>query len=401
MRASIRLGRVAGIPIGLDLSVFVILAILIFGLAVGQFPSAFPGRSVAAYLVAAIVAAILFFVSLLVHELAHAIVARRNGIEVAGITLWLFGGVSQLRSEPRTPGADFRIAVVGPLSSLAVGVGCAVMAVVLRLIGVTGLPVGVFMYLSGVNVLLALFNLIPAAPLDGGRVLRAALWQWRGDRVQAAVVAAGAGRLFGFACVALGVFQVATGRGLGGVWLVLIGLFLVNAATAEEQYSRRMGDLHGVRVRDAMTPDPLTADPSRSLDGFIADTVLTHRFSAYPLVSPDGRLIGLTTLNRIRDVPPEDRAGTRLGDIAQPAGKVPTARADDPITELLTRMAESPDARAVVIDDAQRVVGIVTPTDATRAILLRDLMPLDPYQGRGGADISTWHSPRSGQRSYV
>src|SRR6185437_11292602 len=116
--------------------------------------------------------------------------AQRNGIEVAGITLWLFGGVSQLRSEPRTPGADFRIAVVGPLSSLAVAAACGVMAVILQLIGVTGLPVGVFTYLSGVNVLLALFNLIPAAPLDGGRVLRAALWQWRGDRVQAAVVAA-------------------------------------------------------------------------------------------------------------------------------------------------------------------------------------------------------------------
>ncbi len=394
MRESIRLGRIAGIPIGLNFSVFVIVAILVFGLAAGRFPAVFPDRSPTAYVIAAVAAAVLFFVSLLTHELAHAIVARRNGIEVDGITLWLFGGVARLRSEPRTPGADFRIAVVGPLTSVAMAAVFGVIAVALHLVGAIGLPVGVFAYLSGVNVVLAVFNLIPAAPLDGGRVLRAALWHWRQDRLSAAVTAARAGRAFGYVLVALGILQVATGQGFEGLWLVLIGLFLVNAATAEEQQSRLADTLHGIRVRDVMTPHPITADPRETLDRFIADTALTHRFSAYPLTDPHGRLIGMATLNRIRGVLPERRSTTRLADIACPPEEVPVASAEEPLVALLGRMTDCADGRAVVLDDAHRVVGIVSPTDISRAIMLRDLTPFDPYQGPRGADVATWTGPR-------
>jgi Zn-dependent protease/CBS domain-containing protein len=395
MRESIRLGRIAGIPVGLNLSVFVVIAILVFGLAAGRFPAVFPQRSTLAYVVAAVVAALLFFVSLLAHELAHSIVARRNGIEVDGITLWLFGGVARLRSEPQSPGADFRIAVVGPLTSLAMAVIFGVMALVLEFAGATGLAAGVFAYLAGVNVMLAVFNLIPAAPLDGGRVLRAALWHWRHDRLSAAVTAARAGRAFGFLLVVLGFLQVATGRGFDGLWLVLIGLFLVNAATAEEQQSRLAENLHGIRVRDVMTPHPVTADPDATVDRFITDTVLTHRFSAYPLTDADGRLIGMTTLNRIRGVPPQQRGATRLAQIACSGEQLPIAHPDDALVSLLQRMTDCADGRAVVLDEGQRVVGMVSPTDISRAILVRDLTPFDPYQGPRGADVATWTGPRS------
>jgi Zn-dependent protease/CBS domain-containing protein len=395
MRESIRLGRIAGIPVGLNLSVFLILGILVFGLAAGRFPAVFPGRSLGAYVVAAVAAALLFFCSLLAHELAHAVVARSHGIEVDGITLWLFGGVARLRSEPRSPGADFRIAVVGPLTSVVLAVFFGLIALGLRAGGVTGLPVGVFGYLAGVNLLLAAFNLIPAAPLDGGRVLRAALWHWRRDRLSAAVAAATAGRFFGYLLVALGILQVATGRGFDGIWLVLIGLFLVNAATAEEQQSRLSDTLHGIRVRDVMTVNPVTADPRESLDRFIVETALNHRFSAYPLTDAEGRLIGMTTLNRIRNVPPERRAATRLGEIACPVEQLPTASPDEPLLALMGRMTECADGRAVVLDDARRVIGIVSPTDISRAILLRDLTAFDPYQGPRGADVATWTGPRS------
>jgi Zn-dependent protease len=398
MRESIRLGRVAGIPIGLNLSVLVIVAILVFGLAAGRFPAVFPGRSGAAYVTAAVAAAVLFFGSLLAHELAHAIVARRNGIEVDGITLWLFGGVARLRSEPRSPGADFRIAVVGPITSLALAVVFGGIAVALQLVGATGLPVGVFGYLSGVNVMLAVFNLIPAAPLDGGRVLRAALWRWRHDRLRAAVTAARAGRGFGYLLVALGILQVATGRGFDGLWLVLIGLFLVNAASAEEQQSRLSATLHGIRVRDVMTSQPIIADARATLDRFIADTALSHRFSAYPLTDSNGHLTGMATLNRIRGIPPERRSSTRLADIACPVDQLPTAGPDEPLVALLGRMGDCADGRAVVLDDAGRVVGIVSPTDISRAIMLRDLTPFDPYQGPRGADVATWASPGKGDR---
>ena len=213
MRPSIPLGRIAGIQVGINASVFLIVVILVGGLTTGQLPAAFPDRSITAYVVAAIIAAVLFLASLLAHELAHSLVARRNGIEVESIVLWLLGGVAQLRGEARTPGADFRIAIVGPLTSLGLASGSVSPPAGLGLLGVTGLPTGVLAYLAATNAMLAVFNLIPAAPLDGGRVLRAALWRWRGERQAAAVNAARAGRILGFVLIAFG---IAAGR--DGLW---------------------------------------------------------------------------------------------------------------------------------------------------------------------------------------
>src|SRR3712207_6423236 len=299
MRASISLGRIAGIRVGINASVFLIVAILVFGLATGTLPASYPGRGVAAYVVAGIVGAVLFLASLLAHELAHSLVARRNGIEVDSIVLWLLGGVAQLRGDARTPGADFRIAFVGPLTSLGLAIVFGVAAQGLRWLGVGGLPVGVLAYLAGPNVVLAVFNLIPAAPLDGGRVLRAALWQWRGDRHSAAVNAARAGRILGFVLIAIGVLQVVMGAGLGGLWLALIGWFVVSAASVEEQQARLSGRLAGVAVGQLMTSRPLILDSEMTVNDFVNQVAMTHRFSTYPLVDPAGRLTGLVTLNRV------------------------------------------------------------------------------------------------------
>ncbi|KWW97247.1 peptidase M50 [Carbonactinospora thermoautotrophica] len=391
MRDSLRIGRIAGIRVGFNISVLVIVVILVVGLALGRFPATFPGRSPAAYLLAALVTAFVFLLSLLAHELAHAIVARRNGIEVEGITLWLFGGVAQLRGEPRTPGADFRVAVVGPLTSLVLALVFGLAAALVAAVAEPGLTVSALMYLAVVNVMLAVFNLIPAAPLDGGRVLRAFLW-WRSrDRLRAAVTAARAGRVFGYTLIGLGFLQLVVGLGFGGLWLALIGLFLVNAATAEEQQTQANAALHGIRVIDVMTRNPVTASPEEPLSLFIDRTVLTHRFSTYPLVDTVGRLSGLVTLNRIRAVAPERRAVTRLGDIACPPDQVPVARPEEPLTDLLPRMAGCPDGRAVVVDASGVVIGLITPSDISRALQLRDLRPFDPYPTPRGADVSLTH----------
>lgn len=181
MNESVRLGRIAGIPVGLNVSVLVIVVILVVGLAFGLFPESFAGYSTAAYLLAALLAALAFLASLLAHELAHAVVAKRHGVEVEGITLWLLGGVARLHGEPRTPRADFLIAVVGPLTSVALGAVFWLLALAVGWATGSPLAVGTLVYLALLNVVLAVFNLIPAAPLDGGRVLRAALWRWRGD----------------------------------------------------------------------------------------------------------------------------------------------------------------------------------------------------------------------------
>src|SRR6266498_1352736 len=251
---------------------------------------------------------------LLAHEIAHSIVARRNGVQVHSIVLWLLGGVAQLEGEPRTPGADFRIAVVGPLTSLALGVVFGLSGYVAAVLDAGRLAVGVLAYLAGTNILLAIFNLIPAAPLDGGRVLRAALWRWRGDREAAAVTAARAGRVVGFLLVGLGLLETLVTGTFSGVWLALVGWFLISAATAEEQQARMGSRLSGVRVGDVMTSNPVVADATMTLAEFVDRLAMTHPFSCYPLVDHDGQLTGLVTLNRVRAVPPNRRPDTRLRD---------------------------------------------------------------------------------------
>lgn len=390
MRETLSLGRIAGVKVGIHWSALAIVVLIVAGLASGQLPDEYPGRSAAEYVAAALVAAVLFLGSLLAHELAHAIVARRSGVQVHSIVLWLLGGVAQLDGEPRTPGADFRIAVVGPLTSLGLGAVFGAIAAAAMALDAGRLAVGVLGYLAGTNVLLAVFNLIPAAPLDGGRVLRAALWRRRGDRESAAVTAARAGRVVGFGLVGLGLLQALVTGTFSGVWLALIGWFLISAATAEEQQARMGRRLSGVRVGDVMTRDPVLAEGTMTLADFVDRLALTHPLSGYPLVDHSGRLTGLVTLNRVRAVPLSRRAGTRLGDIACPAEGVPTARPDEPLLTLLPRMRGCSDGRAVVLDEHDRVIGIVTSTDISRAMQSADLRSFHAYPPPRGADLTTF-----------
>jgi CBS domain-containing protein len=234
--------------------------------------------------------------------------------------------------------------------------------------------------LALINVLLAVFNLMPAAPLDGGRVLRAAVWAATGDRVRAAVLAARAGRFLGLVLIVFGFAQVLLFGALGGLWLALIGWFLVTAAQAEEQHTVLNQRLRGVRVRDAMGPPPVTAIPDATVAQFIDDVVLRQQFSTYPLVDDGGGLAGLVTLNRIRRVPVEERAQTRLHDIATPPAEVPTGRPDEPLVDVLPRLAAAGDGRAVVVDDAGRVVGLISPRDITAATIRAELRDGEPAQ---------------------
>ena len=245
----------------------------------------------------------LFVASLLAHEMAHAIVAQHNGVEVDGITLWLLGGVARLRGEAPTPGADFRISVIGPVTSLVVAGVFGAAAWLAELADLNGLVVAVPSYLAAINVVLAVFNTIPAAPLDGGRILRAAVWAWRGDRLTATVVAARAGRIFGFTLIALGLLLAIGGTG-SGLWWMLLGLFIVTMASAEEHHARTSTALAGIKVRDVMTEHPETADGDSTITEFLRDTALLRRHSAFPLLDQAGQLQGLVTLNRIRAVPP-------------------------------------------------------------------------------------------------
>lgn len=368
MTESFSLGRIAGIRVGAHWSVLAILALIAVGLAAGRLPLVAPGRSGLAYAVAGLVTALVFLASLLAHEVSHALVALRNGLGVDRITLWLFGGVALLRGEAASPGADLRIAGVGPAVSALLGLAFGGIAALAAGAGAGPLVVAALGWLAVINVILALFNLIPAAPLDGGRVLRAAVWRRTGDRHRAALIAARAGRVLGIALVAIGLAEVVLLRGFGGLWLALLGWFLVTAARAEEQYTVQQRALAGVPVADVMTPDPTTAPPELSVQRFIDDYLMSARFSALPLLDHADRLVGLVTVNRIRQVPAPDRAGTRLLDVACPPNEVPVAAPEEPLTDLLPRMAGCTDGRAAVLDSDGRLVGIVSPSDVARAV---------------------------------
>ncbi|OBJ73090.1 site-2 protease family protein [Mycobacterium sp. 1274756.6] len=371
MKATVKFGRIAGVAVGAHWSVLAIVALLVAGLSV-QLPQIEPGYPTAAYLAAAVLAATLFVVSLLGHELAHAVVAQRNGVDVEGITLWLLGGIARLRGDAPSPGADFRISAVGPASSLLIAAGFYGLMWLGTQAEATPLLVAVAAYLAVINVVLAVFNTIPAAPLDGGRILRSAIWAWRGDRYTATMVAARAGRIFGFVLIALGILQALGGAGFGGLWWVLLGLFVVTMANAEEQQLRTTTALAGVRVRDVMTADPETIGGDVTVADFIQHTALGRRHSSFPVLDHAGRLSGLVTLNRIRAVAPDQRATTVLQEVACPPAEAPVAHPDEALTALLPRLSGCTDGRALVLAD-NALVGIVSPSDISRAAALHGL----------------------------
>jgi Zn-dependent protease/CBS domain-containing protein len=383
MGENVRLGRVAGIPVGMNWSLLVVFVLITLTLAEG-FSETVSGYPDAAYWLVAIAATLLFYACLLAHELAHSVMARRAGLPVRGITLWLFGGVSQLGGEAASAEDLLRISVVGPLMSVALGIGFAAVAVLVAAAGGPDLLVVACGWLGGINLFLALFNLAPAAPLDGGRVLAALLWRHHGDRLRAAVSATRAGMVFGYVLIALGVLVFLFGGGIGGLWFVFLGWFLLSAARAESSHVQLRDALAGVRVADVMTPHPMEAPASMTVDTFFEEFALRHRFSAFPLRGPDGRLEGLVTLSRLKTVPPERRASTTVRDIACPMSDVPVAAPEEPIVDLLGRMTDATDGRALVLVDGQ-LVGLVSPTDISRTVSLAAFRPSRSSRVAGGS----------------
>jgi Zn-dependent protease len=367
MKQSIRLGRVAGAPVGAHWSLAVIFALVTWELADSALPGVYGGGTRPVYWVAAVVATLLFLASLLAHESSHAVVARHYGIGVRSITLWLFGGVAELEGEARTPGSDFAIAVVGPAMSLALAGLFAGGQLVLERAGVHGLPVDVSSWLWQINLLLAAFNLVPAAPLDGGRILRSGLWKHSGNRSRAAVVAARAGRGFGVLLIGIGVVEFATGSPIG-LWPALLGWFLFVAAGAEESATRQRDGVAGQSVGAVMMPQPPVAPEAMTVAELLAGPInWWYGRQAAAVVGRTGWIAGTVTVERIRHVPGPAQATTTLGAIAEPLEVTPVGRPDEPMAALLNRMYAAGGRPAVVLDAENRLAGIVTLDDVARA----------------------------------
>ena len=377
MRQSVRLGRVAGIAVGAHWSVVVISAIIAELLAVSVLPGAFPHHSAGLYWVVAGAAAVVFLASLLAHELAHALVARRNGVGVRSITLWMLGGVAELEGDPPSAGADLRIALAGPAASLVAaallfGAGAGIGAA-----GGPGVVVAAATWLAVMNAILAVFNLLPGAPLDGGRVLRAALWRHYGDRGRAERGAARAGRVLGAALIGLGIAELLALRSLGGLWLMLIGWFLITAAAAEEKAAAARTTLTGVRVADVMTPDPELAGGWETVEEFAGRAAARSRQDAFPVVGPGGDLAGVVLASQLDRVPAGERDRLRLDQVALAVPPGYRAAPDDPAGPLITRQRLGGQVAAVVLDGG-RVTGLVTIGDLQRALRWRTLAGARP-----------------------
>jgi len=363
VNTSLELGRIHGIRIGINWSWLVVFGLIVWTLATAVFPDQNPGLSDGAYVGMAIVAALLFFSSLLAHELGHAFEAQHEGMEIDGITLWLFGGVAKFKGQFPSAGAEFRIAIAGPLVSLLLG-GAFVLAA-----WAAGLPEavdGVAAWLGYINLLLLAFNLLPALPLDGGRVLRSALWKARGDFAWATRIAAETGRGFGYLMIAAGLFLFIFQGAFSGAWLAFIGWFLLSAATAEQRYLATREAFGGLRVRDLMTHDPVTVAPGLTLGAFMDDVVWARRYTTYPVVE-DGRVVGLLPFRCVAEVPRAEWDERLVRDCMIPYERVPVLTEDEELIDALGELSESGVNRGLVLADG-RLVGLLSITDLARVL---------------------------------
>jgi Zn-dependent protease/CBS domain-containing protein len=363
MGDSFELGRVAGIRIGIHWSWLVVFALIAWTLAASVFPHHNPGLSDGTYLAMAFAATVLFFASLLAHELGHALVARREGMEIEGITLWLFGGVAKFKGMFPSAGAELRIALAGPLVSLAIGVLFVLLA------WGSGLPAevdGVAAWLGYINLLLLGFNLLPALPLDGGRVLRALLWQGKRDFAWATRLAAEIGRGFGFLLIALGIFELIFRSSFGGAWLAFLGWFLLQAAGSEVRYLAVRQALDGLRVADLMIPAPATVGPDETLGTFMDEIVWARRHTTYPVVD-NGQALGLLAFRSVAAVPRNEWDGRRVREVMLPRERLPVFAEDDELVDALVELGESDISRGLVLD-GDRLVGLLSITDVARAL---------------------------------
>ena len=366
MNPSIQLGRIAGIRIGINWSWLVVFALIVWSLAVAVFPDQNPGFSDGQYLALAVAAALLFFASLLLHELGHALQAKREGMEIEGINLWLFGGVAQFKGWFPDAGAEFRVAIAGPLVSLVLGV------LFVGLAAGAGLPNaldGVAAWLGYTNLVLLAFNLLPALPLDGGRVLHAALWFARGDLTWATRVASAAGRGFGFLFIALGLAMFIFEGTFSGAWLAFVGWFLLQAATAEARYIATEQALEGVRVRDLMVERPVTVSADVSLGQFMDDVARSQRYTTYPVVE-GGRPVGLLAFRSVAGVPRDQWDKRRVREVMIGLDDVPRLTDDEPAIDALAELSESRVSRGLVVNDG-RLIGLISITDLLRALEVR------------------------------
>ena len=357
--------RVCGIPVRIHPSWLVIVGLITWSLSLGYFPQVLPGLPLATHWVQGFLAALLLFASVFLHELSHALTALHYGIAVSGITLHIFGGVSQLAREPQRPGEEFAIAAVGPVTSFAIA---AALGLLKSFMSLPTAVAAVMNYLIAVNIVVGVFNLAPGFPLDGGRLLRAALWRVKGDLVWATRVASRAGGAFAMLLIVIGALRALGGQFLGGLWLILIGLFLREGAEGTYQQVTLEGILAPIAVKDAMTSSVITIPPALSVAKAIDELFWAHHVSSFPVL--DGaRLVGIITLDRLKQVPREQWLTTTVTDLMLPLTDALTAAPGDSLWSAFRKLSQNGIGRLAVVD-GERLVGYLSIKDVTHLLIV-------------------------------
>jgi Zn-dependent protease len=373
MPGSFRIGSIAGIDIFINVSWLIILVLLTFSLATGEFPAFYPGYSISTYYVLGFIASLLLFVSVLLHELAHSLVARARGLPVRSIVLFIFGGVSNIEQEPQTPGVEFSMAFVGPLVSLLIGAICYGLLFLVR--GSHSLIEPILAYLALTNVLLGLFNLIPGFPLDGGRVLRSIVWKISGSLGTATRVASTAGQIIAYLFILWGVLQFFAGNILGGIWIGFIGWFLLSAAQSANSQSMLQSMLRGVTVGQVMNRTPTTVPANISLQRLVDDYFLPYGLRT-AFVTQGDLLAGLITLSDIRHVPREQWSQVPVGHVMIPLERLHTVSPQQNLNDILPLMAGRDVNQLPVVQDG-KLVGVLTRDAIIRMLEVRRNLGLD------------------------
>jgi len=365
----ITLIKLFGFKVKIDLSWLILGLLITWTLAQGLFPNYYEGLQTATYWMMGIAGALGLLVSIVFHELWHSLIARKFGIPMRGITLFIFGGVAEMTEEPPSPKAEFFMAVAGPISSIVLSLG---------LFGIFYLGIngewsesitGVINYLAFLNLILAGFNLLPAFPLDGGRVLRSVLWGWKDNIRWATQVASKIGGAFGIALIVLGVLELFLGNLIGGVWMAVIGLFIRGASQSAYQQMLIRRSLEGEKVRRFMKSDPITVSPSISVEDLVEDYIYKHHFKMYPVVE-DGRLLGCVTLSQVKTIPKGERKDHNVRELAEDCSENNTIGPDEDAMKALTTMRKTNSSRLMVVEGS-KLVGVITLKDMMGLLSLK------------------------------
>jgi len=356
MAGSIRLFKIAGIDIEINVSWIIVLVLLTWSLATGWFSALYPGWSTATYWLVSLISALLLFVSVLLHELAHSLVARRRGLSVHSITLFIFGGVSNIEQEPTSPGIEFQMAFVGPIVSLLIAGIAYLLSLPLR--GVNSPITAILTYLAVTNVLLGIFNLIPGFPLDGGRVLRSIIWKVTGSLQKATRAAAIIGQVIAFLFILWGIWQFFGGNVLNGFWIGFIGWFLLVSAQSANSQVMLQSVFRGVTVGEVMNRAPIMVPADISLQKLVDDYFLRYGIRS-ALVTQDDQLVGLITLSDIRHVPREQWGQVPVSRVMIPLNRLHVVSPQQSLNDVLPLMVSRDVNQLPVMQDG-RVVGVLS-----------------------------------------